>query len=69
VHGIPAAESLIHDLSEHAPYLPIGAGAVESLARAVLSALAGVLAGALLVGAGAAMRRMTARGRDRVALP
>ena len=69
VHGIPAAESLIHDLSEHAPYLPMGAAAVESLARAVLSAMAGVLAGAVLVGAGAAMRRVMARGRDRVALP
>ena len=69
VHGIPAAESLIHDISEHAPYLPIGAAALESLARAVLSAIAGVLAGAVLVGAGAAMRRIMLRGRDRVALP
>ncbi|HEX2829663.1 MAG TPA: DUF808 domain-containing protein [Burkholderiales bacterium] len=67
VHGIPAAESLIHDISEHAPYLPIGAGAVENLTRAVLSAFAGILAGAVLVGASAAMRRTILRGRDRVA--
>jgi predicted DNA repair protein MutK len=66
VHGIPFAESLIHDISEHAPDLPVGAGAVENLTRAVLSALAGVLAGALLVGASAAMRRIILRGRDRV---
>ena len=68
VHGIPAAEELIHDLAEHAPYLPLGAAALEALSRAVLSALAGVLAGGLLVAAGAALRRIVARGR-RVALP
>ena len=63
VHGIPGAETWVHHLAEYAPHTPLGAGAVESIARAVLGALAGVLAGGLIVGVVAALRRTISRGR------
>jgi predicted DNA repair protein MutK len=71
VHGLPGAADLVHRLAEYAPYVPLGAGALEALARLALSTFAGVLSGALLVGAVTMVRRVyaRARGRHRVALP
>jgi uncharacterized protein len=63
VHGIPGAEDLVHHLAEYAPYVPLGAGAVEALANALLSAIVGIVAGVIVVGVVAAVRRTISRGR------
>jgi predicted DNA repair protein MutK len=69
VHGIAPLDEFVQAIAQFAPDVPLGAGAVEWLAHAVLSAIAGLLAGALLVALGAAVRRALERGRGRVALP
>jgi predicted DNA repair protein MutK len=65
VHGMPGAETLVHDLAEHVPGV---GGVLDALAGVLLNALAGVIAGAILVATVAVARRIFAR-RGRVAVP
>ena len=63
VHGIPGAEDLVHHLSEYAQHVPVGAGAVEAVVNALLSGIVGIVAGGIVVGVVAAVRRTISRGR------
>jgi hypothetical protein len=68
VHGIPAAQALVHDLAHHAAGVAGIGGVLEPLAAAALNAVAGVVAGAVAVAAVSAARRLFGGGRRSTAL-
>ena len=68
IHGIPGAETLVDDLAEHLSGVRGVGNLLDMLAVVLLNALAGVLAGAIVVAGVAGARRMLSRTR-RVAVP
>ena len=58
VHGIPPVAHALHAVEAFAHGLPIAAGLAEVLAVIVFTGVFGVLAGAVLVGAGAIVTRL-----------
>jgi uncharacterized protein len=49
MHGIPGAEALSHDLAHGAGSVPVIGGVLEALTPTLLGALAGIVAGALVL--------------------
>jgi uncharacterized protein len=66
IHGIPAAEELVHKLAETAGHLPGIGAAMEWVVTAVIGGLFGVLAGALVLACVTAAQRLI-RGSKRKA--
>jgi predicted DNA repair protein MutK len=68
IHGIPGAETFVDDLAEHLSGVRGVGNLLDMLAVVLLNALAGVVAGAIVVAGVAGARRMLGRTR-RVAVP
>ncbi|MBV5324872.1 MAG: DUF808 family protein, partial [Rhodospirillaceae bacterium] len=58
VHGMPGAHGLVHAVAHAAETLPAIGGVLAALAPLLIDALAGILAGALILGGMTAARRL-----------
>ncbi|MCL5061062.1 MAG: DUF808 domain-containing protein [Candidatus Thermoplasmatota archaeon] len=58
VHGMPGAQDLVHAVTHAAETLPAVGGALSALVPLLIDALAGIAAGALILGGVTAVRRL-----------